>query len=166
MKKLLLLFGLLGTITINAQEADCDQYVTTTTDKVTGQSYTHSNEDFILTNSDGLEALNIIILKRANGSIAFSLRVLSEVTCIDDKSKMNILFRDGSRLELVNDGKFNCDGRYIQCFGGLCGKKRHLKKMATLEIETIRIGTLNSFVQFDLTNEESLQLLNVFKCIS
>jgi len=78
---------------------------------------------------------------------------------------MNVLFRDGSRIELINDGKFNCDAKFTQYFGGVFGKKKELEMFRTKEVETIRIWTSKSYVEEDFTSEQSKQLLHTVDCL-
>ena len=68
-------------------------------------------------------------------------------SCIDKGNKINILFTDGSRLELFSDGKFNCQGQATVYFGGIFGKESQLAELILKKIATMRVWTSNSFVE-------------------
>lgn len=133
-------------VTSSENNSDCSAYIATEVDKVTGKTSV------------------IYILKESN-SIIFSIQAVGAGRCIDD-NKMNVLFRDGTRLELINDGKFNCDANYTQYFGGAFGKKKELEMFRTKEIETMRIWTSKSYVEENFTSEQSKELMNVVDCLS
>lgn len=78
---------------------------------------------------------------------------------------MNILFRDGTRLELINDGKFNCEAKFTQYFGGSFGKKKQLDMLRAKEIETMRIWTSKSYVENDFSTDQSKQLIKTIECL-
>lgn len=145
--------------------SDCSQYISTEVDKVTGKSSVAAKEMLIVSKDGGKNGFGFYILKSDKGSIIFSIQAVGAGSCIDDDNKMNVLFRDGSRIELINDGKFNCDAKFTQYFGGVFGKKKELEMFRTKEVETIRIWTSKSYVEEDFTSEQSKQLLHTVDCL-
>jgi len=116
------------------ENGNCDEYTMTTVDKVTGKSSVSSKGTIIVSKDGGKKGFGIIVLKSGK-SVILSIQAVGAGSCIDDDNKMNILFRDGTRLELRNDGKFNCKGNYTQYFGGSFGKKKQLEMLKTKEVE-------------------------------
>jgi len=94
-------------------EFKCEDVIETSVDKVTGKS-SIATKDFI-TVGDKENGFNIIMLITSN-SLVFSLGVNGKVGCIDEKDKMNVLFRDGTRIELLHNSKFNCTGDFTVYF--------------------------------------------------
>ena len=148
-----------------SSKSNCDAYTVTTVDKVTGKSSISSKSTIIISENGGKKGFGILALKSSN-SLILSIQAVGAGGCIDDDNKMNVLFRDGTRLELVNDGKFNCDARYTQYFGGNFGKKKELEMFQNKEVEIIRIWTSKSFVEEELTKEQSNELMNTIKCLT
>jgi hypothetical protein len=144
---------------------NCDEYSMTTVDNVTGESSTSSKGTIIISQDGGKKGFAIIALKSGK-SLILSIKAVGAGSCIDDDDKMNILFRDGMRLELSNDAKFNCDANYTQYFGGAFGKKKQLEMLKTKEIEVMRIWTSKGFVEETLTKEQSNELMHTLRCLS
>jgi len=151
--------------TERTDNSDCSNYISTKVDKVTGSSMTAAKDMLIVSRDGGKTGFGIFVLKSERGSIIFSIQAVGAGNCIDDENKMNILFRDGTRLELINDGKFNCDAKYTQCFGGVFGKKKELEMFRTKEVETMRIWTSKSYVEENFTSDQSKELMNVVNCL-
>ena len=77
---------------------------------------------------------------------------------------MFILYRDGTRATFENRADSNCDHLfYINLYGVLM--KTRLPALKTKEIETIRIRTEHGSVEVDLTQEESIYIMNALNCI-
>lgn len=100
--------------------------------------------------------------------IVFSCNISRRVRCVDGGNQMNILFRNGTRIELMHSLKFNCSGNFVVAFGGPVGVSfgDELQQLSTKEIQTIRIWGINSYLQDDLSKEDSKKLMNAFQCLS
>ena len=144
---------------------ECSELISTETDKMTGKSSTAAKNTLIVSNDGGKNGFGIFLMNSSSGSIIFSIQAVGAGGCIDDDNKMNILFRDGTRLELVNNGKFNCKSKFTLYFGGSFGKKKQLEMLRTKEIETMRIWTSKSYVEKDFTSEQSKQLMKTVDCL-
>ncbi|WKK76736.2 hypothetical protein QYS49_05495 [Marivirga salinae] len=144
---------------------DCSQYVSVEVDKMTGDKSYAGKELLIVSKDGGKNGFGFYLLKSDRGSIIISAQVVGASSCIDDDDKMNVLFRDGTRLELVNDAKFNCKGNYTQYFLGVFGKKKQLEMFINKPIETMRIWTNDGYVEEDFTPEQSNTLMNTISCL-
>ena len=144
---------------------ECSELISTETDKMTGKSSTASKETLIISDDGGKNGFGIFLMNSSSGSIIFSIQAVGAGGCIDDDNKMNILFRDGTRLELVNNGKFNCKAKFTLYFGGSFGNKKELEMLRTKEIETMRIWTSKSYVEKDFSSEQSKQLMQTIDCL-
>lgn len=143
----------------------CEELITTQIDKMTGKSSTSSKNAIIISKDGGKNGFGIFFLK-SDKSIIMSIKAVGAGSCIDDKGKMNVLFRDGTRLELKNDGKFNCDGKYTQYFGDMFGHQDEQLLFKTKEIETIRIWTSKSYVEENFSEKQSKEFMQSMKCLS
>ena len=173
MKKIfILVLGIvMSVVSVNAQteitnsSCNCDEYISRNVDKVTGNKSVSSKEMLIISKDGGKNGFGIFMMK-VSKSIILNITAVGAGSCIDDDAKMNILFRDGTRLQLTNDGKFNCDANYTQYFGNVFGKKKELEMFKTKEVETMRVWTTKSYVEEDFTPEQSKQLMNMFICLT
>jgi hypothetical protein len=143
---------------------ECSDLISTETDKMTGKSSTGAKKTLIISDDGGKNGFGIYLLNGSNSTI-FSIQAVGAGSCIDDDNKMNVLFRDGTRLELQNDGKFNCDAKFTLYFGGAFGKKKELEMFKTKEVETMRIWTSKSYVEKNFTTEQSKQLMKTVECL-
>lgn len=153
-----------SSITETKVSYECSDLIETKVDKVSGQSGTSAKESVLIT-KDGKNGIGCYLMV-SKGTIIFSLTVVGAGSCIDDTDKINILFRDGTRMELVNNGKYNCEKNFTLYFGTLGGKRKELEALKTKEIETMRVWTTDSYVQEDLTPENSKALMKIFECLS
>lgn len=144
---------------------ECSDLISTETDKMTGKSFTGAKKTLIVSDDGGKNGFGIYLMNSSN-SMIFSIKAVGAGSCIDDDNKMNVLFRDGTRLELQNDGKFNCDAKFTLYFNGAFGKKKQLEMFKTKEIETMRIWTSKSYVEKDFTKEQSTLLMKTVECLS
>lgn len=144
---------------------DCGSLISKTVDKVTGTSTIASKETLVISSDGGKTGFGIIMMKASN-TVIVSIQAVGAGSCISDDDKMNVLFRDGTRFQVTNDGKFNCDPRFTLYLGGGIGKKKHLDLLKSKEIETIRIWTSDSFVEKDLSIEEGKMFMNMISCLS
>ena len=145
---------------------DCESLVEVTTDKMTGKVNKSAKKSVIVSSDGGQKGLGIFMFKSTTtGSIIMSIKAVGEGSCIDDDNKMNVLFRDGTRLELINNGSFNCKAKFTLYFGGNWGKKKQLEKLRTKEVETMRVWTSRGYVEEDFTKEQSLQLMKTIDCL-
>ncbi len=142
---------------------DCSTYIEMSEDNMTGRVSISAPVKPIVASKDGdnglvmywllLDKTLVLVLKAYGGG------------CIDDDGLVNFLFRDGSRMELRHNSDFNCDQEADLWFGGMYGKKRELDLLSSKEVAAIRVHTMKSFVQEELSDEQSLDLLNSLKCI-
>jgi hypothetical protein len=144
---------------------ECSDIISTNTDKITGRTSIMAKESIVVSNDGGKTGLGIIVFK-IEESIVVSITAAGAGSCIDDDDKMNVLFRDGTRLELINNGKYNCDAKFTLYLGGAFGKKKELELFKTKEIESIRVWTSSSYVEKDLTPEQSKELMKTIECLA
>jgi len=141
----------------------CDDLVATDTDKMSGRTSTSTKAPLIVS-EDGKTGLVIMAFTGSN-SLIWSVKAIGASSCIDDDAKALVLFTDGSRLELENDSKFNCDGSWVAYFGGSFGKKKEQRALSEKEIDAMRVWTHDGFVERTFTEEQRADLRQSFACL-
>jgi hypothetical protein len=144
-------------------ELTCEAITETTTDKVTGETST-ATKDY-MTIGTKTKGFDIILLNSKSSVLVFNITVNGTVGCIDKGQKANILFRDGTRLELSHASKFNCGNDFTVYLGGVWNTTDQLQELRTKEVETLRVWGSSGFVESDFTQYESKKLLKGFQCL-
>ena len=85
--------------------------------------------------------------------------------CIEKAGIMSFIFSDGTKMKLYNCGGYNCRGRFEAYFGGVYGNKSKLLKLSKKKVSSMRVYTINSYVEEDLTSNQSESFSNIVNCI-
>lgn len=149
----------------NPASYDCTNLIVTETDKVSGEVSTAASDMLVISKDGGENGFGIYPMKGTK-SVIVSIQAVGAGRCIDDDDKMNVLFRDGTRIEVVNSGKFNCDARFSLYLGGVFGKKRELESLSSKEVETLRVWTNDGYVEEDFSTDQSKILMNTIYCLA
>jgi hypothetical protein len=132
---------------------------------MTGKKSVSSIGTIIVSTDSGKTGFGIFAVQKDNYTILV-IQAIGAGNCIDEGAKINILFRDGSKLELQNDADFNCKAKATVYFGDVFGKKKELAQLMTKEIDTMRVWTNDSYVQEDFTSDNSVSLMMTIKCLN
>lgn len=159
-----IVFVLFSFVSIAQTASPCDSFISVKEDRVTGKTTVSGKEKIILSGNETKGEIGLLTLKVEKSIILAA--IMTGVACVDEGDKANILFRDGSRMELKNDGDFNCQGRFKVYFGGVFGRKKEIEILKEKEIETLRIWARGEYIQKDFTPEQSKQLMGAIKCLS
>lgn len=163
MKKLFTLAALFC-LALSSQAQDCSKYLTTTTDKVTGTTSTRSNYLEMVEEKTGAKAYMYSHLYNKQ-TLMLSYKLENTNGCMDIGNKINILFKDGTRAELVNLEKFNCDGSGYVYFAKLSPLMKTLRQMEEKEIEIIRFYTNKSYFEATLSPEQAEMFKGGLNCL-
>ena len=142
---------------------DCSTVVSTTHDRVSGTTSTMMINPLVLSD-DGKKGL-IMYTMKGQQSIIWAITVVGASSCVDDDNKVNVLFTDGTRMEVENDANFNCDGRHTTYYGGVFGKRAQFNALATKNIEVVRVWTRQGYVEKTLNQEQATHLRSAFACL-
>ncbi len=153
-------------VSLDSNSSDCSNWISTETDKVDGTTTTAAKNTLIVSTDGGKKGLGIFMIQSSKGGLILSIQAVGAGSCIDEGAKINILFTDGSRLALSNDGKFNCKGKSTIYFGDVFGKKSQLEELKTKKIQTMRVWTSDSYVEKDFTKENQEEFYNVINCLT
>lgn len=149
---------------MNAQDVidsfPCKGLIETKMDKMTGKTST-ATKDYI---SVGRGAFNILLLSDGPWMVTFNVNAGNDIGCVDSGNEVYILFRDGTRLVLHHDLGFNCRGDFTINLKPMPQNAGDIRLLATKEIETIRVYSMSSNKEKDLTVDESKTLMDAFHC--
>lgn len=145
---------------------NCNIYIETITDKVTGEASTSAKSTLIVSRDGGKKGFGIFLMKGSKSTkLIFVISAAGAGSCIDKGDKINILFTDGTRLELYSDGKFNCKGQATLYFGGVFGKNSELEMLKNKKIETLRVWTNNGYVEENFTIGNQNEFQHTVSCL-
>ena len=143
--------------------AQCDQYITQVNDEVSGTYHWANSESIIFTENNKNGMVSLLILSSDKKSIIW-VNTSTEISCIEEKTKVEILFTDGTRMSLYSDGKFNCKGKFTTYFGSVFGKREEANILASKQMKTIRINGSNYHTE-NVTERAALIFSESFKCL-
>lgn len=166
MKKTILILFLAIETCYSQTEIDCSKYITTKTDKVTGQVSTSSNSSLIIFKEGETSGLGILFVKSQTGSLIMHIVAIGASNCINENSLINILFDDSARLELRTNAKMNCDKEAIVYFGKLYRNESQLSELLTKKISIMRVWTMDGYVEKEFTQQNKDQFYNTINCIN
>lgn len=136
MKKLTLALGLfILAVTVQAQTAQITKQVDDMTDKV----YLYGSSSRMSGSIAG-RTLEIITYLNTDFSIQSSMILVDGIGCIDEGTKVIILFEDGTKLTKSSFNKFNCKG-YV--FISL--SKKNISKLCTSKVKKIRVTNSRNY---------------------
>ncbi len=128
-------------------------------DKFVAQSKT------IKVNSDTTAGFSISFYKTKNGPLIWTIAMNAKGYCIEEENKMMIVMKDGTRFQVVNNGKPNCDGNFKLYFGGTYGHELQLESLTNKEVAAIRVWTSNSYVEENFTDDHSALFKASISCM-
>jgi hypothetical protein len=128
-----------------ASSPECDAVVKTELDSLSGEYSRGSREDIIIA-KEGKDVLTVSLLVM-DRTVIISFTAVGGVYCIDETNKVNLFFRDGTSIEMANNGKFNCDGDFSLFFYGSFGNKKQYDQIMTKEIDRVKVGLRKSVVE-------------------
>ncbi len=109
--------------------------------------------------------IDISIQKGVKGIITVSFRTVTGTECIGEGNRLNLLFTDGSKLDLTNEGPANCRGEVVSYFSGPYGKKKQMDELKTKRIKSILIQTQQNSITQELSKENQEEFVRLISCI-
>lgn len=156
-----LLIGMMSTA--NAQ---CDtSIISLNIDEFTGKG-NWSNTQNIIISPDGQNGMGMILLMSDDKhKTLIWVTTSTKAGCIDEGNKIELVFKDETRMTLYSESKFNCKGKATCYFGGVFGKKTEMQKLATVPISMIRVHGSSTLHSETLSEETSQYFTNAFSCL-
>jgi hypothetical protein len=119
----------------------------------------------IIVSDDSKLGFSISFLNTKKGPVTWITTLLEGGHCIDETNKMIVVFKDGNRLQLVNDGKSNCTGTFTLYFTGVYGKETSLEAFKKMEISSMRVYYTKGYVDGSFTEENALRFKAALNCL-
>ena len=133
MKKAILILAIaLGAI--NAQGQSDSTFMNYFEDEMTGKTYYVTSYDLVIANTERTEGVKFGVHLDDDAEFRFLTATLIGLGTCCEEDKMIVLFKDGSKINLVSWNDFNCDGR---AYFNLNAEQR--RKLSTIPIKTIRV---------------------------
>ncbi len=146
---------------------DCADLISTRTDETTGEFIATSKEELIISEDGGKTGFRISAMS-ITGLLFLDIKVVGLRRHEYDDNKMDVLFRDGTRLELVTRGTSYPTAFEVSFGGSFEEEEKEAKELEIFgkkEVETMRIWTSNRYVEKDFSSDQSKQLMKTFDCL-
>lgn len=144
----------------------CNTLTKSEKDKFTGNVLT-SLAETVVVSSDGQNGFGINLFRRDDNELIFlTIKTVGAGNCVNERDRVYINFADGSKMDLWHMGKFDCDATATVYFGRGYSNYKKLKMLAQKRIAAMRVWIGDSYVDEELTEENSLALMNAIKCFA
>jgi prepilin-type processing-associated H-X9-DG protein len=162
-----LFFGTISTPAFSQDTNDCQRWTTVKTDSVTGKDTRVSRDALLVSADGGKTGLSIYSFLNSTGKVIIvSIQAMGAGKCVDKGDKINILFLDGSKLDLTNTNDFNCDGSSTLYFGGGLGRHDELNLLLANRIKTMRVWTRDDYMQVDFKEADATAFSRTLECLA
>jgi hypothetical protein len=138
--------------------------VKTQMDEVTGKSNTFMTPIAVSDDNDTGFIWSLVLGE--TGTVIWVTQAYGASSCIDKGDKTNILFTDGSRIEMAKHTPFSCDNRSTVFFGIASARQEQLAALSTKSIKTMRVWTHDGYVERSPTTEQAVALRDSFACLN
>jgi hypothetical protein len=127
---------------------------------------TRTKSFIVIAGDQSKQEIDISLQKGEKGINSISFRLGNGADCIGEGNKINIVFTDGSRSDLSNDGPMNCRGEAIVNFNGPYGKKKQFQELCDKKIKSIKVWTQTGAVQQSLSQENKEEFSQLLNCLN
>lgn len=165
MKKLFMTVAFFGMM--SAAQAQCENVITKEVDEFDGTA-NWSNKETIIISKDGKHGMSMLLVmpERTTKKTLIWVTTSTEVGCVDEGGKVDLVLRDGTRMSLYSNNDFNCKGKTTIYFGSVFGRKKDMEKLATTPIDMIRINGARTLHDEKVSTETGDYIMNVFSCFA
>ncbi len=145
---------------------ECANEVDMSDDSRTGMRTWRTRNMIIVSEPGGTKEIGLLIQKNSKGILTVFFRPVGAGDCIGEGNKINIVFMDGSKLELTHDNPMNCRGESAANFGGNWGRKKQVEELRSKTIKSIKVWTQQGSVMQTLSAENAEQFRKMFSCLA
>lgn len=147
------------------EQNDCSKLFETKEDKVTGTSTTTMKELLVVSKENQKQSIAVSFTKTEK-NIALSFFLFDDVSCFNKGAIINVLFTDGTRVELASNHSFNCEGISSVFFGGAFRSLKELEVFRTKKIEIVRVRSTKRSYDGVFSNRDAEQFINALNCLT
>ena len=142
----------------------CSTLMKSEKDEFTGKVMTSIAEGIVVSD-DETTGFGINLFSRDDNDLIFlTIKTVGAGNCVEERDRIYINFVDGSKMELVHMGGFDCDATATVYFGRGYGNRRKLKELSEKRIEAMRVWVGDKYVDKRFSGENSLALMNAVRC--
>lgn len=166
MKNILTLLFLVCSFNVFSQTTDCKLFTVMQVDEVTGDTIHAAKKRVFLKDMETLQAMSFDVYKAPKSSLIISIKTVGLKSCIDEGNKINILFIDGTRMELQNHQDFNCEGEFAVYISDSFDNEEAVHLLSSKEIKTIRLhDSKHNSIQLSPNATNRASLKNIIACL-
>ncbi|GEM_PF-4947303 len=103
--------------------------------------------------------------KKGGKYVTMLIATESDENCMITGSVVNLMFRDGTQMDMKNSGEANCDGRGLLTMGANDKSNQLLTLLKTKELSSVRVWNKTSSILATLDPEDSKLMLNTIWCL-
>jgi hypothetical protein len=145
---------------------ECGEDIEMIEDRRTGVRTRRVKNLIILSEPNSGKEIAILMQKGAREVITINFRPNGAGNCIAEGNKINIVFTDGSKLDLANDALTNCNGDSKVNFGGPYGRKKIFEELRSKKISSLKVVTQQGSVQLSVNTENADLFRRMFNCLA
>lgn len=146
--------------------AQCDtSIISLDVDQFTGKANWSSAQNIVLS-PDGVEGMGMyLIMSDDKHKTLIWVTTSTKAGCIDKGDKVELVFKDETRMTLYAENNFNCKGKATCYFGGIFGKKTEMQKLASTPISMIRVHGSTTLHSETFSEETAQYFMTAFSCL-
>lgn len=162
MRSITFIFLLVHTI---AFSQDCSNIIIKV-DKFTSDTTIQLKTPLIIKESGTTENFISQFVYYKNANLKVILFSCKSINCVDESSKVYILFKDGTRLIINSMSDFECNGIMTIAVTGSASSNstEPMESLFSKKIAALRIYGFSSIVDVELTEKESNTFYNQIQC--
>jgi hypothetical protein len=164
MKNFVVIVLLMSLTNIFSQDL-CNGIVLNIKDKMTGKSYLKLKEAITVVNDDQSQGFVLTPYSFKKNRYTLSFTLVKVLYCTDEKDYVQILFTDGTKLEIHNGSSYNCDSEFTIYIGGVFGNKKLIEPLSTKKIEAMRFVSVTGVGHFEIDDEKATLIMNNLRCL-
>lgn len=145
---------------------NCEEYFETVEEKKSKNTYIRTKNMIIVAEESSNKEIDILLSKNSKEIITLTVKPVGAGDCIGEGTKVNIVFEDGSKIELNHDGFSNCNREITISFGANYGKKKQLGELTSKKIKSIKAWTQNGAVQETFSAQNKEEFFKVINCLT
>lgn len=145
---------------------NCENIIERIDTKKAGVTELRTRNMIIAADESGNKEINILFQKNTKGIITIFFKPVGAGDCIDEGSKVNIVYEDDSKTEFKHDGFANCNREISAGFGGNFGRKKQLEELSSKKIKTVKVRTQNGTAEIKFSAQNQEEFLKAINCIA
>lgn len=145
-------------------QAQCDNFITYLEDPMNGNGNWSGIDKPVFSDNGKTGMVTLLLLSMDKKSLIW-VNTSTDLSCVDDDARVEILFVDDSKTAFQSNNKFNCKGKTSTYFGDVFRKKDIAQELATKKIKMIRISSKGNSHMESVDDKNATMFMETFKCL-